>query len=144
MIVLQTRTIPQGLAAMISFDQDLTPAENQINMQKAYDRVGTGQVTFAARDSDYDGHKIKEGELLALENGKLAFTERDLTKAVVRLTRSLVHRDSSFVTLLYGEEISEELAQTVCDAVTAKLPDNLEVALINGGQPVYYFVISVE
>ncbi len=143
-IVLQTRTIPQGLAAMISFDQDLTPAENQINMQKAYDRVGTGQVTFAARDSDYDGHKIKEGELLALENGKLAFTERDLTKAVVRLTRSLVHRDSSFVTLLYGEEISEELAQTVCDAVTAKLPDNLEVALINGGQPVYYFVISVE
>ncbi len=143
-IVLQTRTIPQGLAAMIAFDQELPAAENQINMQKAYERVGTGQVTFAARDSDYDGHKIKEGELLALENGKLAFTERDLTKAVVRLAKSLVHRDSSFVTLLYGEEISEELAQTVCDAVTAKLPDDLEVALINGGQPVYYFVISVE
>ena len=143
-IVLQTRTVPQGLSAMLAFDHDLAPAENQINMQKAFERVGTGQVTFAARDSDYDGHKIKEGELLALENGKVTFTERDLTRAVVRLTRALVRRDSSFVTLLYGEEISEELAQAVCDAVKAKLPDDVEVALINGGQPVYYFLISVE
>ena len=143
-IVLQTRTIPQGLSAMLAFDADADATENQVAMQKAYERVGTGQVTFAARDSDYDGHKIKEGELLGLENGKVAFTDHDLTHAVVRVTRALVHKDSSFVTLIYGEEISDELAQTIRDAVAAKLPDDIEVALINGGQPVYYFTISVE
>ena len=143
-IVLQTRTIPQGLSAMLAFDADADATENQVAMQKAYERVGTGQVTFAARDSDYDGHKIKEGELLGLENGKVAFTDHDLTHAVVHVTRALVHKDSSFVTLIYGEEISDELAQTIRDAVAAKLPDDIEVALINGGQPVYYFTISVE
>jgi dihydroxyacetone kinase-like predicted kinase len=74
---------------MLAFDHEADPTANQVAMQKAYERVGTGQVTFAARDSDFDGHKIKEGELLALENGKLAFTERDLTKTVVRLTARL-------------------------------------------------------
>ena len=143
-VVLQTRTIPQGLAAMLAFDADADVKSNQLTMQKAYERVGTGQVTFAARDSDFDGHKIKEGELLALENGKLAFTEHDLTKTVVRLTKSLVRRDSSFVTLLFGEDISEEQAEAVYHAVSAKMPEDVEVALINGGQPVYYFVISVE
>ena len=143
-VVLQTRTIPQGLAAMLAFDADADVKSNQLTMQKAYERVGTGQITFAARDSDFDGHKIKEGELLALENGKLAFTEHDLTKAVVRLTKSLVRRDSSFVTLLFGEDVIEEEAEAVYRAVSAKMPEDVEVALINGGQPVYYFVISVE
>lgn len=143
-IVLQTRTIPQGLSTMLAFDPELDPTANQLAMQKAYERVGTGQVTFAARDSDFDGHRIKEGELLALENGKLAFTEKDLTRAVVRLTKSLTHRDSSFVTLLYGEDIEDGLAESVREAVADKLPDNVEVALIKGGQPVYYFIISVE
>ena len=143
-VVLQTRTIPQGLAAMLAFDADADVKSNQLTMQKAYERVGTGQITFAARDSDFDGHKIKEGELLALENGKLAFTEHDLTKAVVRLTKSLVRRDSSFVTLLFGEDVIEEEAEAVYRAVSAKMPEDVEVALINGGQPVYYFVISVD
>ena len=143
-VVLQTRTIPQGLSAMLAFDHEADTTENQLAMQKAYERVGTGQVTFAARDSDFDGHKIKEGELLALENGKLSFTEHDLTKAVLRLVKGLVRKDSSFVTILYGADISEELAQTVYEAVSAKMPEDVEVALINGGQPVYYFIISVE
>ena len=143
-VVLQTRTIPQGLSAMLAFDPDADPTANQLAMQKAYERVGTGQVTFAARDSDFDGHKIREGELLALENGRLAFTEKDLTRAVVRLAKALTHRDSSFVTLLYGEEIEDGLAESVREAVADKLPDDVEVALIKGGQPVYYFIISVE
>ncbi|MCI8649828.1 MAG: DAK2 domain-containing protein [Anaerotruncus sp.] len=144
MVVLQTRTVPQGLAAMLAFDADANAAANQIAMQKAFDRVGTGQVTFAARDSDFDGYKIKEGELLALENGKLSFIEHDLTRAVVKLSRSLLRKDSSFVTLLYGEGVSQEAANAVYEAVSAKLPEDVEVALINGGQPVYYFMISVE
>lgn len=143
-VVLPTRTIPQGLAAMLAFDHDVDTTDNMIAMQKAFERVGTGQITFAARDSDYDGHKIKQGELLALENGKVSFTERDLVKSVTRLTKSLVRKDSSFVTLLYGDGISEEAAEEVRQSVTAKLSNDVEVALINGGQPVYYFIISVE
>lgn len=143
-VVLSTRTIPQGLAAMLAFDHEADVKENMIAMQKAFERVGTGQITFAARDSDYDGHKIKEGELLALENGKVSFTEKDLVKCATRLTKSLVRKDSSFITLLYGEDISDETAQEVRQAIASKLSDDIEIALIKGDQPVYYFIISVE
>lgn len=143
-VVLHTRTIPQGLASMLAFDPDSDATENQVAMKKAYERVGTGQVTFAARDSDFDGHKIKEGELLGLENGKLAFTEHDLARAVTRLTKSLLKKDSSFVTLLYGADVTADTAAAIQQAVSAKLPDDIEIALINGGQPVYYFIVSVE
>lgn len=142
--VLPTRTIPQGLSAMLAFDPDADVRVNQLNMTKAFERVGTGQITFAARDSEFDGHTIKKDELLALENGKLAFAERNLEKAVLRLTRSLVKRDTSFVTLIYGEDVSEEEAQAIQKAVAAKLPDDVECALIAGGQPIYYFIISAE
>lgn len=143
-IVLPTRTIPQGLSAMLAFDGSLAPTENLLAMQKAFERVGTGLVTFAARDSDYDGHKIRAGELLGLENGKLAFTDHDLSHAVVKLLRNLLKKDSSFVTLIYGEDVTDEQAAQVEKAVSAKLPDDIELALVNGGQPVYYFTISVE
>lgn len=142
--VLPTRTIPQGLSAMLAFDTDVDADENCIQMAKAFERVGTGQVTFAARDSEFDGYKIKEGELLALENGKISFVEQDLSKAVVRLTKNLVNRDSSFITLMYGEGIEEAQAQAISEAVQARVGNEIEVTLINGGQPVYYFIISVE
>ncbi len=116
-----------------------------MEMMRAAERVGTGQITFAARDSDYDGHKIKEGELLALENGKLAFTDKDMMRAAGRLTKNLLKRDeSSFITVLYGEDVTEEEAKKVETAIRAKCPDNVEIVLINGGQPVYYYIISVE
>lgn len=143
-IVLPTRTVPQGLSAMLAFDEPLTPTENLLAMQKAFERVGTGLVTFAARDSDYDGHRIRAGELLALENGKLSFTDHDLPHAVVKLLRNLLKKDSSFVTLIYGEDVTPEQASQVEAAVSAKLPEDVELALVNGGQPVYYFTISVE
>ncbi len=144
--VLPTKTIPQGLSAMLAFDGDQSMAENQLAMTKALERVGTGQVTFAARDSDFDGYKIRKGEILALENGKLAFTEKDITKACLKLTRSLVRacRDCSFISIIYGEDVNEELAAKVESVIRAKAPNNVEVALIRGGQPVYYFIISVE
>lgn len=144
--VLPTKTIPQGLSAMLAFDADAAMGENQLAMTKALERVGTGQVTFAARDSDFDGYKIRQGEILALENGKLAFTEKDLTKACIKLTRSLVRgcRDCSFISIIYGKDVPEELAGKVETAIRAKAPNNVEVALIKGDQPVYYFIISVE
>ena len=102
------------------------------------------QITFAARDSDYDGYKIKEGELLGLENGKVSFTERDLKKAAVKLTKALLNKESSFVTVIYGEDISAEQAAELETAIREKLPDQVDLAFVNGGQPVYYLIISVE
>ncbi len=143
-IVLPTRTIPQGIAAMLNFDPDADDDTNTIAMQKGYANVQTGQVTFAARDSDYDGHKINKGDLLALANGKVSFTETDLEKCVLKLVKTLSNRDTSFITLIYGDDVTQRTAEKVCSAVSAKMGSDVEVTLVNGGQPVYYFIISVE
>lgn len=143
-IVLQTKTIPMGISAMLSFDPNMSVDDNAVAMQQAAEHVGSGSITFAARDSDYDGHKIKEGEILALENGKVAFVEQDLEKAVVKLTKSLCKKDSGFVTLIYGEDITDEQAAAAEAAVRAKLGDSIEITLVPGGQPIYYYIISVE
>ncbi len=142
--VLHTRTIPQGLSAMLTFDCDASADDNQKEMMKAAENVGSGQITFAARDSDYEGYKIKEGELLALENGKLSFVEKDLQKAAVKLTRSLIKKDSSFVTILYGEGVSEEEAEAMVAALKEKISEEIDISLVKGDQPVYYYIISVE
>lgn len=143
-VVLQTKSIPMGISAMLMFDPDADTDTNADTMQAAADAVGSGSITFAARDSDYEGHKIKQGEILALENGKLSFVEQDAEKAVVRLTKSLFKKDSQFVTLIYGEDISEDEAVKAKEALEAKLPNDAEITLIPGGQPVYYYIISVE
>ncbi len=142
--VLQTRTIPQGLTAMLAFDPDLSYSDNRANMTNAFAGVQTGQITFAARDSDFDGHNIKKGEILGLENGKLAFTEKELSKAVYRLTKSMIKRDSSFVTVIYGSDVSQAQAESAFATLTEKFGNSVELNLINGGQPVYYYIISVE
>lgn len=143
-VVLQTKSIPMGISAMLMFDPDADADANADAMQAAADAVGSGSITFAARDSDYEGHKIKQGEILALDNGKLSFVEQDAEKAVVRLTKSLFKKDSQFVTLIYGEDISEDEAVKAKEALEAKLPAEAEITLIPGGQPVYYYIISVE
>ena len=144
-MVLQTKTIPQGLSAMLAFDEELSADELYVAMSTAAENVSTGQITFAARDSDFDGHKIHEGEILALDNGKLTFVEKDLQKAAVRLAKQLVKKgDCSFVTVIYGEDVSDNDAKAIHDAISAKLGSDVEVALVNGGQPVYYLIISAE
>ena len=142
--VLHTRTIPQGISAMLNFDCDASADDNQKEMMKAAERVGSGQITFAARDSDYEGYNIKEGELLALENGKLSFVEKDLQKAAVRLTRSLIKKDSSFITILYGEGVTEADAEAMAAALQLKISPDIDISIIKGDQPVYYYIISVE
>ena len=129
---------------MLSFDPEAEAEQNAINMRRAYENVGTGQITYAARDSDFDGHQIKKGELLAMANGKITFTDVDLEKTVVKLTKSLINKDSSYVTLIYGEDVSDEKAEAIVNAVQSKIGGGVEVTLIKGGQPVYYFIISVE
>ena len=142
--VLPSRTIPQGISAMLAFDPEQDFSENRMAMTRALDTVQTGQITFAARDSDFDGHNIRAGEILAMDNGKLAFVEKDLQKALLKLTRSMVKKDASFVTVIYGADVSEEQAAAAYELLRAKINDNIEINLINGGQPVYYYIISVE
>lgn len=142
--VLQSRSIPQGMSAMLVFDDNADFSENRMAMTKAIEHVQTGQVTFAARDSEIDGKKIKQGEILALENGKLAFSEKDVQKATYKLTKKLVKSDSSFVTLIYGADVTDTRAQETLEFMQQKFGDKVEITLINGGQPVYYYIVSVE
>lgn len=141
--VLQTRTIPQGMSAMLAFDPDSDFNTNRIEMTKALEKVSTGQITFAARNSEFEGHSIKQGEILCLENGRLAFVEKDLSKAAYKLTKKLVKNDSSFITIFYGSDVTDDAAEALRDQVASKY-SHLDVNLINGGQPVYYYIISVE
>ena len=143
-VVLPTRTIPQGITAMLNFDPSMSADENNVNMMQAADHVATGLVTFAARDSDFDGKKIKKGEILALENGKLAATGTDITKTTYRLARSMCKKDTSFITVISGCDVSEEDAERTAQMVQAKCPAGIEVTHLVGGQPVYYYIISVE
>lgn len=143
-IVIHTRTIPQGVTAMLNFDPDASANDNAITMGNVINEVSTGQITFAARDSEFDGKKIKQGELLALDNGKIVFTEVQLEACLVRLAKQLLKRDSSFVTIFYGEDVTEAEAERILSVLEAKFGDKVEFTLVNGGQPVYYFIISVE
>ena len=142
--VLQTRTIPQGITAMMNFDPDGDFAVNRAAMTEAFDRVSSGQITFAVRDSDFDGHKIKEGELLAMDNGKIVFTERNLSKALTKLVKRLISPSSSYITVIYGSDVSDEDAQEAFEALRQRISSDIDIVLVNGGQPVYYYIISVE
>ena len=143
-IVLPTRTVPQGMTAMLNFDPEVKPDENAVNMMQAADRVSTGLVTYAARDSEFDGKPIKKGEIMALENGKIVATGTDIVKVTYRLARSMRKKDTQFITVISGCDVSDEDAEHTTDLVRAKCGGNIEVSHISGGQPVYYYMISVE
>lgn len=142
--VLPTRTIPQGIAAMMAFDETADFSENRLAMTKAFEHVSTGQITFAARDSEYEGHNIKEGEILAFDNSRLMFTEKDVSKAAYKLVKKMVKGDSSFVTVIYGADVTSEQAEKLEELLNAKLGNKVDIMMVNGGQPVYYYLISVE
>jgi DAK2 domain fusion protein YloV len=145
-IVLPTRTIPQGLSALLAYNPDLSPEENTEPMMKAASAVSTGTVTYAARDSEFSGHKIRKDDTMGLVNGKLEFVDhnRDIVRVCTRLVRSMAGRGTSFVTLIYGNGISEETATDAYNQIKSKISGDIEVTLVNGGQPVYYFIVSVE
>ena len=143
-IVLHTRTIPQGITAMLTFDPDADDNTNAIEMQKAAEKIATGQITFAARDSQADGHNIKKGDLMALTGGKITFVDNDLEKTVLKLLKQMIKRDSQFVTVITGEDVTEEQASEIESQVQEKFGSKVEITFINGGQPIYYYIISVE
>lgn len=143
-IVLHTRTIPQGITAMLNFDESADTEANAIAMQKAAEAIATGQVTFAARDSDFDGHKIKQGEIMAMTGGKISFVDTDIEKATTKLIKSMIKRDSQFVTVIYGQDVSDSQAASLEAQLNDKFGSKVEITFVNGGQPVYYYIISVE
>ena len=144
-IVLQTRTIPQGIAAMLAFDESLDTSENAVTMTRAIDGVKSGSVTFAARDSDFGGHKIKAGDILALEGGKLSFTtDKGREHAVVKLAGKMTSKKSTILTVICGEEVDEAEMERTETALEAKLGTGIEINMFPGGQPVYSYIIGVE
>ena len=142
--VLQTKTIPQGLTAMMNFDPSADYESNRMNMSKAIENVSTGLVTFAARDSDFDGKNIKKGEILGLENGKLTVTDKEVTKAAYKLIKKMITGESSFVTIISGADTDDENTEALTELLQTKFGDRVEIMNVNGGQPVYYYIISVE
>ncbi|MGN0474418.1 MAG: DAK2 domain-containing protein [Acutalibacteraceae bacterium] len=143
-IVLPTKTIPQGLTAMLTYNPEEGVDENAVDMFKAAEKVGTGQITYAARNSEFNDKKIKEGEMLGLVNGKLVFTEKSRGKAIAKLAKQMIKRDTAFITLIYGADVTDDEAEETRRLIETKIAKNVEVTLINGGQPVYYYILSVE
>ena len=143
-VIVPTRTIPQGMTAMLNFDPEISAESNAQLMMDSAQNVGTGLVTFAARSSEFGGKKIKEGDIIALENGKLTITEKSAVKALVKLAKNMVNRETSFITLIYGEEVSEEDANKAYEELRDKFGSRTDISLVKGDQPVYYFILSVE
>ena len=129
---------------MLAYDGDNDCETNAIEMQKSTERIATGQITFAARDSDFDGHEIKKGELLAMLGGKISFVDTDLEKSVMKLLKQMIKRDSQFVTVIYGEDVTDEQAAALEEQIQQKYGAKTEITVINGGQPIYYYILSVE
>ena len=141
-IVIESKTIPQGITAMLSFNPEGSPEENAEAMTEALGTVETMQITYAARDSDFDGFMIHEGDYLAIWNG-LFGTSRDIKVLLKSLAEKVRDEGKDYITIYYGADITEKQAQKTADLFSDICPD-ADVNLLNGGQPVYYYLISAE
>ena len=143
-VVIPTKTVPQGITAMMNVDFEAPDAESITQaMTEALATVTTAQITYAARNSDFDGFDIKEGDYLALEEGRLFGTDSDLNALLERLAAEAVEKGASFISLYFGEDVSEDDAQAAGKLFEDRCPQ-AEVAVLSGGQPVYYYIISME
>jgi|LSQX01.2.fsa_nt_gb DAK2 domain fusion protein YloV len=143
-LVVQTRSIPEGIAALIAFDPDVNETDNYKMMNNAIKDINTVNVTFAARDSSVGGMDIKEGDIMGLENGKVTVVDSDPNNVAYRCVKRMIKRNTSFITIYYGEGMTEEAAYRLCDTISAKYGNDIEIAVVYGGQPVYYYIISLE
>ena len=143
-IVIPTKTVPQGITAMLSFDGEMDEADLTDSMMSAFDAVSTMQITYAARDSDFDGHKIKAGEYLGLYNGALFANGKDINKILRAMAEQVREDGKEFVSIFYGADISEKEAQNSALPIFEEHCGDAEITLLYGGQPVYYYLISAE
>ena len=142
-VVIPTKTVPQGISAMLSFDAAMEPSENEAAMTGCLSGVMTMQITYAARDSDFDGFDIHAGDYLGLCDGALAGTTREITELLARLADKAAEAEKEFINIFYGADIQEPDAEAALELFRQHAPD-AEVNLVSGGQPIYYYLISAE
>ena len=142
-MVLPSKTVPQGISALLAFDPDSSVEENTEAMADALKRVSTSEITYAARDSDFDGFAIKQGDYLALAEHQLFGTDQDIYTLLRRLAEAQPQQDAEFITVFYGEDVQEDDAQKAL-AIFQEACPKAEITLLAGGQPVYYYMISAE
>ena len=142
-VVLPTKTVPQGISALMVMDLDASQEDNVAAMTEAIGNVHTSEITYAARDSDFDGFAIKQGDYLALTEHQLFGTDQNLDTLLRRLAEADAQQSAEFINIFYGVDVSEEEAQKALALFTECCP-NAEITLLSGGQPVYYYMISAE
>lgn len=142
-VVIPTKTVPQGITAMFAFDPAMEEADLTAALTESAQNVHTVQITYAARDSDFDGHSIHAGEYLALLESSLIANESDFNTLLDKVAETLSEFDPELITMFYGADVKEDDANAASDFLADKMPDS-ELTLINGGQPVYYYMISAE
>jgi hypothetical protein len=143
-IVVPSKTIPQGLTALLNYSPDEEDLDRlKVAMQEGLTKVKTGQVTYAVRDSVFDGQPIAEGNILGIADGKIVTVSENITETTLKLVAEMVDEDSELITLFYGEEIEQEAAELIAADLEENYPD-FEVELHPGGQPLYYFIIAIE
>ena len=142
-VVIPTKTVPQGISAMLSFDAAMEPSENEAAMTDCLSGVMTMQITYAARDSDFDGFDIHAGDYLGLCDGALAGTTREITTLLASLADKAAEAGKEFINIFYGADIQEPDAEAALELFRQHAPD-AEVNLVSGGQPIYYYLISAE
>lgn len=142
-VVVPTATIPQGITAMMAVDLEQEPQEILETMTASIENVSTAQITYAARNSDFDGFAINEGDYLSLMNGKLFGTDKDISVLLEKLAQEAAGRKAEFVTVFYGEDVTEEQA-AAAETIFSRLCPSAELSVLPGGQPVYYYIISIE
>ena len=142
-IVLPTKSVPMGISAALAFDPALSPEENKAAMTEAAETVHTASVTYAVRDTNYDGQEIHEGDIMAMVDNKLSVLGNNIPKVCLDVAEKMVNEESSLITIYYGQDIAEEDARDLQGKLAEKYPD-CDVDLQPGGQPLYYYLIAVE
>ena len=142
-VVIPSKTIPQGISAIISYLPDKTADENEAAMREAMKNIRTGSVTYAVRDTKIDGKEIRMGDYMGLDDHTIQSVGTDLFETAVGLIESMIDEDSELISIYYGEEADEASAQAIADAIMEKY-DSVDVEIHNGGQPIYYYIASVE
>ncbi|HZK22266.1 MAG TPA: DAK2 domain-containing protein [Oscillospiraceae bacterium] len=142
--VLHTRSVAEGVAAALAFDESLPGEENHLNMTKSAENVSTALITYAARDSKIGSQPVKKGNILGMENGKITVIDDSILQTTLKTVKHLIKKNTSLITVYYGEDIKQEQANELIDALSQKYGKECEIIAINGGQPVYYYIISLE
>ena len=142
-IVIPTKTIPQGIAALLAMDPEKDPEYNVDIMSEAIKNVITGQVTFAVRDTEFNGTEISKGDIIGLSDKDILSAGTDINEVSKKLIDKLMDEDKSIITLMYGDDISEETANELADLLTESYPD-IDIEVIHGDQPLYYYIFAIE